>query len=345
MYDPRGTDENAALANVEGRLAEAVAPEDKGGFKFSLRTAVLVAPIVALVLGATFVTLRTKRGAAQPDTAPTGVPVIPTTGPVTMLHKSDGPSDFPGVLLPPDTLEMTSMEGGKLKSINVKLGDMVKAGTVLAAFDTRDLEQQIKIAEAGYRAAGASAAQAGIQSRAASQVSRRLNGVAVTSGGETFGVASKAELEAARVQAAAAAAGGAAAGANAQQGLARVDQLKIQLANAELKAPWDGVVSAVYASPGMLIRGGQPVVRIIGLGGLRISFAVPEERTTVVRVGALVSIKTDMGVMRGTVNEVAGEIEPNSRMLFVKGVVDGSASWRNEDKATLAGRVARVDLL
>jgi RND family efflux transporter MFP subunit len=335
MYDPRGTDENAALANVEGRLAEAVAPEDKGGFKFSLRTAVLVAPIVALVLGATFVTLRTKRGAAQPDTAPTGVPVIPTTGPVTMLHKSDGPSDFPGVLLPPDTLEMTSMEGGKLKSINVKLGDMVKAGTVLAAFDTRDLEQQIKIAEAGYRAAGASAAQAGIQSRAASQVSRRLNGVAVT----------KAELEAARVQAAAAAAGGAAAGANAQQGLARVDQLKIQLANAELKAPWDGVVSAVYASPGMLIRGGQPVVRIIGLGGLRISFAVPEERTTVVRVGALVSIKTDMGVMRGTVNEVAGEIEPNSRMLFVKGVVDGSASWRNEDKATLAGRVARVDLL
>ena len=116
----------------------------------------------------------------------------------------------------------------------------------------------------------------------------------------------------ARGQLAAAREGVKAAQAQAQAGVAGVNAAQAQLGFTRVTAPFSGVVEARLMEPGELASPGQPVVRLVGGGGLRIDAGVPERYAGEIEQGTPV-----------TVNPTAYEAEPRGgRVVFVGRAID-----------------------
>jgi RND family efflux transporter MFP subunit len=251
------------------------------------------------------------------------------------------PSGYPGVLLPPETIELASRHEGKLASVNVKMGDRVTRDQVVAALDTKLLKQELVAAEASRRAALADASRAGADFANARSRSQRRDAV-VKVDGAAIPVVSAEESSAAQFEARSAASRAAGASAAVHERAARLEQLKLTVAEAEFRAPFDGVIAARYFDPGAYIKPGLPVLRVISTMGVRVRFALPEEESSVAAMQAVVDVVLDDGKrMTGRVEQIAPEIEPASRTLFVEASLRTTETSAVE-RAVLAGRVVRV---
>ncbi|MGH7729463.1 MAG: efflux RND transporter periplasmic adaptor subunit, partial [Vulcanimicrobiaceae bacterium] len=184
-------------------------------------------------------------------------------------------------------------EAGRIAAIPVEVGDRVAAGTVLAQLDSGLLDAQVAQARAGLAAAQANAAKvrAGarpqVRSEVAAQIAQADSALELARASAAreatlyaAGVASRAELEAARAQLAQARAAVAVleqqrsadihplpqdvAGANAETALAQA-QLESALrdrAFASLRAPFAGVVTARLHSVGEYVDQTSPVIEL-----------------------------------------------------------------------------------
>lgn len=136
--------------------------------------------------------------------------------------------------------------------------------------------------------------------------------------------ASVAEAEAGIAQAQgqlAAARGGLAAGQ------AGVESARSQLANTRITAPFSGVVEARLMEPGELASPGQPVVRLVGGGGLRVEAGVPERYAGEIEVGTQVTVNPTAYTAEargGRVVFVGAAINPESRTFPIEVTVDNS---------------------
>jgi multidrug efflux pump subunit AcrA (membrane-fusion protein) len=139
-------------------------------------------------------------------------------------------------------------------------------------------------------------------------------------------------------------AGSASAGIGEAQ--ARVNQLALALEETEIKAPFDGVVTAVDVEPGMTVHAGDTVARVVGGGsGLRVRFAVGEEDAAILQTRRRAKITLESRTLFAAVDQVAPEVEPASRAFVVEGVVDGGDSACGPGGcAMVAGRAVRVQL-
>ena len=154
---------------------------------------------------------------------------------------------------------------GRVKRLDVHVGDRVKAGQVLGEMDPVDLDQRIraqgaalKRAEAGLREAAAR------QTFARSQARRYEQLFAVRSISEELATTKHQELQIAD-----------AAWSGAQEELIRTrsegEALVAQRSNLRLVAPVDGLVAVREVDPGTTIVAGQPVVEVIAPESLGIN--------------------------------------------------------------------------
>jgi RND family efflux transporter MFP subunit len=167
--------------------------------------------------------------------------------------------------------ELSFQVGGQLLARPVDLGDRVKRGQILARVDGRRLAQSAVAARAGRRRAAAQVAQL---ERDRDRVARLL--AARAAGAEELEKIESA-LETAR-----AAVDGAGAEA-AERGRAVADTV--------LRAPFDGVVSAVALEPGELARPGQPVIALTGDGVLEVEVEIPESLRSALREGHRAAVR------------------------------------------------------
>src|SRR5262249_1882028 len=107
----------------------------------------------------------------------------------------------------------------------------------------------------------------------------------------------------------------ASAGANVHVAASQVAQLEAELEQLVLRAPFDGVVAARYADPGAYLHAGDPVARVLGSGGLRVRFAIAEQDALQLKQGRAITCAFDGGQLKGTVEQVAPEVEPSSRTI------------------------------
>ena len=129
----------------------------------------------------------------------------------------------------------------------------------------------------------------------------------------------------ARGQLAAAQDGVRAAQASAQAGTAGVDAARAQLGFTRVTAPFSGVVEARLAEPGELASPGQPVVRLVGGGGLRVEAGVPERYAGEIEVGTQVTVNPTAYAAEargGRVVFVGSAIDPDSRTFPIEVQVD-----------------------
>lgn len=164
--------------------------------------------------------------------------------------------DFAGVVRARYEPDLAFRVGGKVVARRVNVGDLVKAGDVLAQLDPVDLRLQLEQAEAELAAARSNLAQTtSDEARYASLASR--------------GYASTAEHE--RKKAARDEGEG-----RLQKGIRALDLARNQLQYADLVADADGVVTTTAVEPGQVVTAGQMVVRVARLAEKEAVVSLPE---------------------------------------------------------------------
>lgn len=176
---------------------------------------------------------------------------------------------------------------GRVLSVRVDVGDVVKAGQLLAEMDPVDIDQRLASLDAAIeRAKSAQAAAAAQQADAvakrelAASNMRRNQDLAdksfISSGALESFTQAKTSADAALDSARANTTGAAQDLARAKADRAALVQ---QRANVRLMAPSDGVVSARDAEPGSTVVAGQSVLRVIDPASLWVKLRVDQGRS------------------------------------------------------------------
>lgn len=126
--------------------------------------------------------------------------------------------------------------------------------------------------------------------------------------------------------------------ANATSARAQVARLTAVLEQKQLLAPFAGVIGISKVEEGDYVTPGTIFATLQNLDRMQVDFSVPEQDITSVKVGMPVSASTEVGdlTFRGTVIAVEPRVDPGSRLVAVRAVVE------NTDRALLPGQFLRV---
>jgi len=159
----------------------------------------------------------------------------------------------------------------KLESINVKAGESVKEGQILAVQYNELLKQGVDAAEASLKNAQAQVNLV-IQEFERSERLYKQNAV------------SQQQYDQILTQKQAAEAG-------LEQASAMMKQAKEQYQNSFIKAPFSGTVAAVYYEVNQMVPAGQPVIHLIGSGGMKAKLKVTAKDIPYIKQGLKTIIK------------------------------------------------------
>ena len=217
-------------------------------------------------------------------------------------------ASFLGVVLSGETADLAPKVDGRIESVLVRPGDRIRRGAVLARLDRRQMRRSVAVARAELQ-------------EAEQRLARRVP----LAKGE--GIISPEELSSTRMQ--------------VLDQRSKLNDLEHALAEAEIRAPFDGVVAARFYDPGALTQGGRPILRVISSSVPRVRFAIPEAQASAIKVGGKVSVLID-GVeepVRAEVESVSPEVDAAARMIFAQARLD-VPSLRDELRS---GQVAHVE--
>ncbi len=197
--------------------------------------------------------------------------------------------------------------GGKILKREVDVGQAVHAGDVLFALDPADYRAAVSAADAALLAAQAQATQAAADDRRQSQL--LAQGWTTQAAYDRF----KAAAQTAQNQARAAA--------------DRLELARNDLSYAELRAPHDGIVTAIRAEAGQVMPVGQPVLTLIRPGDREALVMVPEGQVADLREWAATASfwGRASGEEPAVLREIAPQADPASRTYAVRFSLPGSA--------------------
>lgn len=181
------------------------------------------------------------------SSAPDTVQTVASPRPVVSEFVSDQPAQarsVPGEVVAHNEVALGFLTLGRLIERKVNLGDMVQAGDVLAQLDPEDFDDQVRAATAAVAAAQAQYdTMAATASRTQFLAKREVTSTAQLEQVKNALASTRAALRQAESQL---------VRARDQQGFA------------DIIAPFDGVISAIWAEPGEVIQTGAPVVTLSG---------------------------------------------------------------------------------
>jgi RND family efflux transporter MFP subunit len=235
---------------------------------------------------------------------------------------------------PYQEIEVHAKVAGYVKSINVDVGDRVRAGQLLAVLEIPELQddmatdeasvkrsnEEVRRAEADLTRAESAHDVAHLGStRLAAVMKQRPTLVAQQDIDEALGRDRVSEAQVATAKAAVAA-------AQEQLAVARANQNKTKtlFAYARITAPFAGVITHRYADTGAMIQAGtssqsqaMPVVRLSQNSMLRLIIQVPESAVARIHVGAPVDVKVQaLGrTFQGKVARFAEKLNLDTRTM------------------------------
>lgn len=227
------------------------------------------------------------------------------------------PLGYLGVVLARQAVDVAAPTSGRLQAVWVRAGDTVAIGQALAKLDAEALANDLAVARAALREAEAGERQAQLGlSEAESRQARRL------SIPESF---SKEDLAQAEIQKQQAQALLESAKARVSGDRARVRQMESSLGLTEVRAPFSGQIAVRYLDPGATVGPGAPIVRLVSSNELMVRFAAPPEAARAFAPqGAIVAVSPTGSEIEGSIERVAPEVDPASRMVFVEARLRGA---------------------
>lgn len=242
----------------------------------------------------------TPASQAQPANRGGGA-AVPITAAAVVKKSMPLDLEVIGTVEPTSTIAIHAQITGQLEQVHFREGDEVKAGQILFTIDRRPLEAALKQTEATLQRDLAQAANA--QAQAQRFLDLQARGIATREQLDT----SKANAEALE----------ATVGADR----AAIENARIQLQFASIKAPISGRTGALNAHAGSLVRANDttPLVVINQLSPINVSFAVPEAQ-----LGALKSVMSHGNVPVTVRTPDAQASSATGRVTFVDNTVDQS---------------------
>ncbi|GMV42122.1 MAG: hypothetical protein AMXMBFR64_38380 [Myxococcales bacterium] len=210
-----------------------------------------------------------------------------------------------GTLVPEAAVDLGFKMPGRVIAVNVKRGDHVKAGQVLAELDDKELDAQAAQARAAIKLAQAQ------KSLAAESVSwsQRL---------KEAGVATEQQVSLATSQEGV-------SGAGIAQAKASVLSIAAVRSELKLTAPIDGVVVSAPTTAGFVAAPGVPLFRIERLDQVRFTGHLSERDAALVAVGTPVHVRTEAGVeATGEVSLMLGSLDRATRRMPIEAVLDNA---------------------
>jgi RND family efflux transporter MFP subunit len=244
--------------------------------------------------------------------------------PVQIQRVAFGPADasreFVGVVRARHETDLGFRVAGKIVARTVNVGDIVRAGDVVARLDPQDLNLQAESAQAEFAAATSNLADAAAEEGRYANLKARA---AVAAADYDHKKAAKDEaigrLERAR---------------------RALDLAANQLAYAELKVDADGVITATPAEPGQVVNLGQPVARLAHHGEMEALVALPETALGEARKSdAGVQLWSDPGrSFKAHLRELSPQADATTRTYAARFTIE------NPDDAVALGMTATVKL-
>jgi RND family efflux transporter MFP subunit len=289
------------------------------------------AGVVVAVLGALVQDVVVDRGGAVTSQTPAA-----TTGPAS---EAAGAREVPvrdllGVVVAADVVEIAARVDGRITEVAARLGDRVARGAVLARIDDRNLRDEQAAARAALHALVADRGKATSELEEARERRARSERLShVLSEEELARVRYEEKYAASRLEA---------TRARLEEQATRVVILERSLGEAQVRAPFDGLVAARYVAPGAIVSAGAPILRLVSAGKVLVRFAIPEALGARVRVGMAIAVEVEGATLRGTVDELSPEVDAASRMIVAEAHVEVPAGLAD---MALAGRAARVQVI
>jgi membrane fusion protein (multidrug efflux system) len=240
-----------------------------------------------------------------------------------------------GNLIGAATVEAVPKVNGRLQTVNVRLGDSVSRGQPIAKVEDREIQEQVRQAEAAYRVAEATIRQREADLRLAqtnldrnrSLLERQLLPRQTFDDTEARHQAAAAQLDLARAQ--------------FEQAKSRLEELRINLSNTVISSPVDGFVGKRYLDPGAAVSPNAPVASIVDIRTVRMVAALVEKDSKRVRTGMPAQVEVDAfpgEKFIGRVSRVAPVFDPQTRTAEMEVEVP-NAGYRLKP-----GMYARVEL-
>lgn len=220
-----------------------------------------------------------------------------------------------GSLKPKEQVDVTPKSTGRVQQIHFNVGDSVNVGDLIAEFETDEIEQQVRRAEAAIAVTKASLNQRRAElANAEVQLDRseRL---------WKDGLISPQDYEMQKTQTEVVRSQVTLAEAQMQQTEAELRELKIRLEQTRIYAPINGQIALRYADVGALLGPNTPIVRVVNLRTMVTVANVPERDVGKLRVGNQARVHVDAFGDRdfsGRVARIAPVLDAATRSAMIE---------------------------
>ena len=234
------------------------------------------------------------------------------------------------------TVEAVPKVSGRLDSVTVRLGDRVSRGQRLAKVEDREILEQVKQAQASFEVSAATIRQREADlklaqtnlDRSRSLFERQLIPRQTFDDTDARYQAAVASLDLAKAQ--------------YSQAQARLDELKINLANTEITSPVAGFVGKRSLDPGAWVTPNSPFISVVDIGVVRLVANVVEKDLRRVTQGMSADVSVDAfpgEKFEGRIAHVAPVLDPATRTAQVE------VEIQNANFRLKPGMYAKVDFV
>lgn len=205
--------------------------------------------------------------------------------------------------------ELGFKRGGEVATVMVDLGDSVAAGQLLAQLDTRALASDLRRAQSEEVLAAANRRSASAQKELAANTERRVRALRANGNvsQQAFDEAhlqyrvSRAQLEVAQ--------------ASLGRAQAAVEAMEVALSEAEIRAPFGGVIQARHVDEGSQIGPGSPALSLVETSKREAHIGIPESAVTSLTVGDAYTINWQNVSASAQLRSLLPEVNPNTRTV------------------------------
>lgn len=224
-----------------------------------------------------------------------------------------------GNLIGAATVEAVPRISGRLDAVMVRLGDRVSRGQTLAKLEDREIQEQVKQAEASFDVAAATIRQRDADlklaltnlDRSRNLFERQLIPKQTYDDMEARYQAAAAQVDLARAQHA--------------QARARLDELKITLSHTVISSPVSGFVGKRTLDPGAWVTPNSELISVVDIAVVRLVANIIEKDLRRISSGMKASVEVDAfpgDRFEGRIAHVAPVLDPATRTAQIEVEID-----------------------
>jgi RND family efflux transporter MFP subunit len=223
--------------------------------------------------------------------------------------------EITGSLKPKEQVDVSAQITGRIRTLNVMVGDSVRRGEVIAELEDAELAQQVRRAEAAQ-----AVVEATVQQRRA-ELSNAENDLNRARQLVEAGLLSRQDFDTKQTSFRVVQSQLALTGAQREQALAELNELKIRLQQMRIRAPMPGQIAQRFVDVGAVVSASTPIVRLVNLSTLVTLANVPEREISKLRVGNRAIVHVDAfgdKLFEGRVARVSPVLDPATRTALVE---------------------------